>query len=312
MQTILGAGGAIGIPLASELRAFTNSIRLVGRSPKAVHPDDELLAGDVTDPAFVDRAIAGSSVVYVTVGFAYNLKVWRATWPPFLETVIRSCLRHGTRLVFFDNIYLYARHAVPFMTEESPIDPPSRKGQVRAGLHRMLMEAAEKQGLNVLIARAADFYGPDNKNSALSLMVAENLMKGKRAQAFGDIRKVHTYTYTPDAAKATALLGNTPDAFGQVWHVTTTRERLSNEDWIGLIARELGVDPSVQVVPPWMLRLLGIFVPVLREFPEMLYQYDQDYVFDSSKFEKHFGFTATPAEEGIRAMIGDLRKQAEA
>lgn len=311
-QTIIGSGGAIGIPLARELRAYTSGIRLVSRHPQRVNEADELIAGDVTDRDFLFKAIAGSEVVYLTVGFEYNLKVWQQTWPAFMKSVIDGCIRHGARLVFFDNMYLYARSAVPFMTEDAPIDPPSEKGKVRAAIYRLIMDEVEKNNLVALIARSADFYGPDNRNSALSLMVAQNLMKGKKAQAFGDIHKVHTYTYTPDAAKATAVLGNTPEAFDQVWHVPTTKERLTNNDWIALIAEELGTAPKVQTVPAWMIRLLGVFVPIMREFPEMLYQYDQDYIFDSSKIEKRFGLAATPPREGIRRMIEDLRQSPKA
>jgi nucleoside-diphosphate-sugar epimerase len=307
VQTIIGSGGSIGIPLARELRTYTDRIRLVSRHPQRVNPTDELVAGDVTDRDFLFKAIAGSEVVYVTVGFAYNLKTWQTTWPRFMRDVIDGCIRHGARLVFFDNMYLYARTSVPFMTEDSPIEPPSEKGKVRARIFDMLMDDINKNNVVALVARAADFYGPENANSALGLMVAENLLKGKKAQAFGDIGKIHTFTYTPDAAKATALLGNTPDAFNQVWHMPTTRDRLTMRNWIELIAQAIGTEPRVQTVPTWMMRLLGIFVPIMREFPEMLYQYEQDYVFDSGKIEKRFGLRATDPAEGVRAMIADLR-----
>jgi nucleoside-diphosphate-sugar epimerase len=123
----------------------------------------------------------------------------------------------------------------------------------------MIMEEVEKGQLTALIARAADFYGPDNKNSALSIMVADNLLKGKKAQAFGDLGKIHTYTYTPDAGKATALLGNTGDAYNQVWHLPTTKEKLSNRQWIELIAEELdgggenSGDIARDVALPWVI-----------------------------------------------------------
>jgi len=48
-----------------------------------------------------------------------------------------------------------------------------------------------------------------------------------------------------------------------------------------------------------MLRLIGLFVPVLREFPEMMYQYNNDYVFDSTKIEKAFAMEATSYKAGI-------------
>lgn len=303
LQTILGSGGSIGIPLARELKNYTNHIRLVSRNPKKINESDELFPADLTDASQVDRAIAGSAIVYVTVGFEYNLKVWQKTWPSFMQNVIQSCLKHQAKLVFFDNPYVYARTEVPFMTEESRIDPPSRKGAIRAQVRSMILEAVEKNNLEALIARSADFYGPDSKNGILNIMVYNNLAVGKKAQSFGNLNCVHTYTYVPDAAKAAALLGNTPDAYGQEWHVPTTKELLTQRDWIQLVARTLHVEPKIMQVPLWMVRLLSIFVPIMREFPEMLYQYEQDYVFDSSKFEKRFGFGATEPEEGVRAIM---------
>jgi nucleoside-diphosphate-sugar epimerase len=139
-------------------------------------------------------------------------------------------------------------------------------------------------------------------------MVATNLAKGKKAQAFGDIDKIHTYTYTPDAARATAILGNTPDAYNQVWHLPTTKDKLTNRQWIELIAEGLNTEAKVQNVSKLMIQILGLFVPIMREFPEMLYQYEQDYIFDSTKFEKRFGIFATKPADGVKSLIDDLRK----
>jgi nucleoside-diphosphate-sugar epimerase len=308
LQTILGSGGGIGVPLARELKNYTDRIRLVSRNPLKVNETDELFPADVSDPGQVEKAITGSDVVYVTIGFTYNLKVWQKTWPPFMKEVIRSCKKHNSRLVFFDNMYLYAKNNIPFMTEDVPAEPPSEKGKVRKIVRDMIMNEAEKKNLTALIARGADFYGPENKNSALTLMVASNLMKGKKAQVFGNPDKIHTYTYTPDAAKATALLGNTNDAYHQEWHVPTTREKLTSYGWIEMIAKELNLEPKVQKVPLWMINALGLFVPIMREFPEMLYQYEQDYILDSSKFEKRFGINATSPADGIKKMVAGLKK----
>jgi putative NADH-flavin reductase len=74
VQTILGSGGGIGVPLARELRNYTDQIRLVSRNPKKINDTDELFPSDLNDPNQVDKAIAGSNVVYVTIGFAYNWK----------------------------------------------------------------------------------------------------------------------------------------------------------------------------------------------------------------------------------------------
>jgi nucleoside-diphosphate-sugar epimerase len=306
-QTILGSGGGIGAPLAKELKNYTKDIRLVSRHPKKVNDGDELFQADLNDLSQIDKAIAGSEVVYVTVGFDYNIKVWKNTWPPFMKEVIASCIRHHSKLVFFDNVYMYDKKEIPAMTESSAINPPSEKGKVRRDLREMVIRAAEEKKLNALIARSADFYGPANRNSALTLMVADNLLKGKKAQVFGNPDKIHSFTFTPDAAKATAILGNTPDAFNQEWHVLTSKERLTTRQWIELIAKEINTEAGIQKVPALMVKLLGLFVPVMREFPEMLYQYEQDYFFDSSKFEKHFCLSATSPAEGVRQLVDSLK-----
>lgn len=56
-----------------------------------------------------------------------------------------------------------------------------------------------------------------------------------------------------------------------------------------------------------MIKILVLFIPVMKEFPEMIYQYDQDYFFDSTKFENRFGVIATSPEEGIRILIESLK-----
>ena len=307
MQTILGSGGAIGITLAKELKKYTNQIRLVSRNPKKVNETDQLFAANLNDLTQIDKAIAGSEVVYVVIGFEYKLSVWQKVWPQFLKAVINACKTHHAKLVFFDNIYMYDKSAIPHMTEDSSIHAPSKKGAVRQQLHEMIMDEVEKGSLTALIARSADFYGPDNKSSAFNMMIAENLLKGKKAQVFGNINKIHTYTYTPDAAKATALLGNTADAFNQVWHVPTTKEKITTQQWVQFTANELKVEPKIQIIPKWMIHILGLFIPVMKEFPEMLYQNEQDYFFDSTKFEKRFNITATAPKDGIHMLLETMK-----
>jgi nucleoside-diphosphate-sugar epimerase len=307
MQTIIGAGGGIGIPLVKELVKFTKQIRLVSRNPKKFNETDELFPADLSDLSQIDRVVAGSEVVYIVIGFEYNIQVWRKVWPPFLQAVIDACIKHQAKMVFLDNVYMYAESEIPYMTESATVQPSSKKGVVRKQLQDMILDAIKNQGLKALIARSADFYGPDNKNSSLNIMVVDNFKKGKKAQVFGDIDKIHTYTYTPDAAKAVALLGNTDDAYGQVWHLPTTKEKLTNRQWIQLIGDEMKVEPRVQPVPIWMLKMLGLFIPIMREFPEMIYQNDRDYVFDSSKFEKRFGLEAIAPKEGIKKLIESLK-----
>jgi nucleoside-diphosphate-sugar epimerase len=229
--------------------------------------------------------------------------VWRKNWPPLMEHIIAACSTYGTKLVFFDNVYMYDRNALSHMTEETPVRPSSKKGEVRARIARMLLDEVQTGKLTALIARSADFYGPNNQKSVLFETVYKNLRKGKKANWFGDANKKHACTYTPDAAKATALLGNTPDAYNQVWHLPTASNPPTGKEWVELFAHQMNLAPRHTVVPLFMLRVLGVFVPIMRELHEMAYQYDRDYVFDSSKFEKRFSFQPTPYGQGVKQCI---------
>lgn len=303
MQTILGANGAIGSSLAKELSAYTSNIRLVSRNPKKVNESDELFPADLSDPAQVDKAIAGSEVVYLVIGFEYSVKVWREKWPPLMRATIDACIRHKAKLVFFDNIYLYDISAIGHITEESPINPPSRKGQIRKEIAGMVMAEAASGRLTALIARAPDFYGPGINNSVLLELVYKNLLKGKKPNWFIDARKKHSFIYTPDAAKATAILGNTLDAYNQVWHLPTDPGELTGEEITAFFNKEMHTSKKLMTLPMFMLKLLGLFMPLMREMPEMMYQYDRDYIFDSSKFTKRFNFKPTTYQQGIRQVV---------
>jgi len=304
MQTILGSGGAIGIELAKALKAYTSEIRLVSRHPKKVNESDILMAADLLNPKHVYKAVKGSDVVYVTVGFPYYTKVWQDCWPKFIKNVIDACKEFNAKLVFFDNMYMYDPKYLDRMTEETPIKPPSKKGQVRAEVAQLIMDEVKADTLTALIARSADFYGPGIKTSS---MMNETIIKplriGGKANLLGSVNSKHSYTFTPDAGKATALLGNTADAYNQVWHLPTAAEPFTGAQWAWLVASELGVKPSYQRVNRYMVWILGFITPIMKEILEMMYQNKTDYIFDSSKFEKRFGIKPTPYHIGIKETI---------
>jgi len=303
MQTILGANGTIGSLLAKELRAYTDRIRLVSRDPKKTNDTDELFPADLSDPPQVDKAIEGSEVVYLLVGFDYKLKVWQDKWPKLMRATLDACIKHHAKLVFFDNVYLYDKSVIPHMTEDSQVNPPSNKGKVRQQIAEMMMNEIKNGKLKGLIARSADFYGPHNEKSVLQEMAYKNIKKGKSPMWMIDADKIHSFTYTPDAAKAVAILGNTADAYNQTWHMPTSSEKLTARQIIDLFNEEMGTSKKVKLMPIWMLKLLGIFVSILREMPEMMYQNDRDYYFDSSKFNKRFSFIPTSYEDGVKQTV---------
>lgn len=304
MQTILGAGGAIGNELAKALTHYTTDIRLVSRNPEKVNPGDQVLSADLTVSSEVTKAVEGSDIVYLTVGLPYKTKVWQTTWPGIMQNVIDACVTHGAKLVFFDNIYLYSGDNLDPITEKSRVDPPSKKGAVRAQLVKMIWDAVESKKLEAVIARCADFYGPKVEDvSLLTELVLTPLSDGKTANWLVNDKVKHAFTFTEDAGRATALLGNSPEAYGRAWHLPTAQNPPTGKEWVEMAAQELGVKPKYRVVSKGMVKFLGIFVPIMRSIQEMLYQYDKDYVFDSSDFEKTFSYSPTPYQKGLAKVV---------
>jgi nucleoside-diphosphate-sugar epimerase len=304
MQTILGAGGAIGKLLAKELLKYSPRVRLVSRTPVRVNENDELLAGSLLDPELTDHAVRGSDIVYLMAGLEYKAKVWEEQWPQIMENTIEACKKYDAKLVFFDNVYMYDKNALSNMTEDTRIDPCSRKGKVRARLDAMIMDEVKNGNLKAMIVRSADFYGPGVETSAVMETVYKNLKKGKKAMWMGDPSKIHSCTYVPDAAKATALLASEPECFNEVWHLPTYQGKITGKEWIQLFAKEMDKEPKYSVLSQGLINFLGIFNSMLRELGEMVYQFDRDYFFNSSKFNNRFPeFQVTSPEAGVKAVV---------
>lgn len=306
MQTILGSNGTIGTFLAKDLMQYTDKIRLVSRNPKKVNPNDELVSLNLLDAEKVVQAVKGSKVVYLTAGIVYKLKQWDKQWELIVRNAIYACKKADAKLVFFDNVYPYGK-VDGWMTEETPINPCSEKGKIRARLDEMIMYDVERGNLQATIARAADFYGPNTPLSFANVMVIENYLKGKKAQWMISENFKHSFTYTPDAARATALLGNTESAYNQVWHLPIDKNALTGKEFMELSASACGVKPNYTVLKKWMIQMAGMFNHNIKETVEMLYQVDSDYLFDSTKFDKAFDFKTTTYDEGIKETVDSYK-----
>lgn len=306
MQTILGSSGVIGKELAKSLTQYTNKIRLVSRNPKKVNQTDEVFTADLTKAAQTLKAVEGSEIAYLTVGIQYRASTWQQQWPVIMKNVIDACKAHNTKLVFFDNVYAYGK-VDGWMIEETPYKPVSKKGEVRKQITEMLMNEVEKGNIKAQIVRAADFYGPDTPLSLVTVTVFNNFNKGKKAQLFISDKFLHSYTYTPDAGNATAILGNTESAYNQIWHLPTNKNAMTGKQFVEAVAEAFSVEPKYMLLNNFMISLAGLFIPEVRESKEMMYQLDSDYLFDSTKFEKAFNLQSTDYKTGIKETVAWMK-----
>jgi nucleoside-diphosphate-sugar epimerase len=180
----------------------------------------------------------------------------------------------------------------------------SKKGKVRAEIAQNLLSEIQSENIEAMIVRSSDFYGPNIRNSVMFETVFLKLKEGKPAIWVGDPSTYHMMTYSPDAAKGTALLGNTPDAYQQVWHLPTAQEKVTGKQWVEMFAKELGKPAKFKAVPGKMVKLIGLFVSLFKELSDVMYQNERNYFFNCNKFMNRFpDFRITSPEEGVREVV---------
>jgi len=308
MHTILGAGGSVGKELVRVLVKGGKRVRLVGRNPKSADGSAETVSADISNLDQTINAVSGSAVVYLLVGLKYDLKIWGALWPPIMQNAIEACKRANARLIFFDNVYMYGQ-VNGVMTEQTPFNPCSKKGEIRAKVASVLLDEVKAGNLTALIARSADFYGPDARNSVPNILVFDKFDRGSKASWLVNDSVKHSLTFTPDAAKSLTFLAGNAESWNQTWHVPTMSNPPTGKEFIRMVANEFGVAPNYRVLTRPMIRLAGWFDPTIRESYEMLYQSEYDYIFDSTKFQKAFSFEPTSYAQGVRITSAAFKKE---
>ncbi len=306
MQTILGANGQIAEELTRELyRNFTKDIRLVSRNPKKIHDSDQLFPANLMDPLATENAVEGCDIAYLTVGLPMDSKLWEDQFPTMMQNVIEACKKHSAKLVFFDNTYMYAKTSA-VQTEESPFEAIGRKSTVRSKIAKMLLTEMEKGSIEAVICRAPEFYGPRKTQSITNTMVFENIQQNKKLKVPLTDNTRRTLIWTPDASRAMALIGNTPVAFNQTWHLPCDDARLTYKEMIELASKIYQQELSYSIVKMWQFKLGILFNKKLKELQELLPRYKYDNIFSSEKFKNRFpDFELTTYEKGITQIKND-------
>ncbi len=300
MQTILGANGQIGEELARELkRNFTSDIRIVSRKGTKVNDTDEVFSADLSIREKAIEAVKGSEIAYFTLGLPISSDLWEQQFPHILKNVIDACKVNGTKLVFFDNTYMYPQDD-SVLTEQTPFAPVGRKGKVRKAMAEMVLKEIQSGELEAVICRAPEFYGPGKTQSITNTLLFNNIKEGKKLKVPLSDTKKRSLIWTPDASRATALIGNTPDAFGQTWHLPVDESHPTYKEFIALTSNIYGREQKYSVMPKFLFKIGSLFNKRVKELLELLPRYEHDNVFDDTKFRKRFpDFEVTTYRQGI-------------
>jgi nucleoside-diphosphate-sugar epimerase len=306
LHVVLGTG-PLGLAVARHLAARGDRVRATNRTGRADLPEGvEVVGADVAVAADAKRACAGAAVVYHCANPPYAM--WSELHPPLMDAVIEGSAAAGSRLVFGDNLYAYGPVDGP-LTEDLPYLATGPNGRTRARIAETLMRAHESGRVRATIGRGSDFFGPHAHLSTVGDRVFARALEGKPAQVLGNPEVPHTATYIEDFARALVTLAERDEALGEVWHVPNA-ETVTARRFVQIVFGAAGHPPRLRPAPRWGIAMAALFNPTLRAVKEQLYQSEGPWVVDSSKFERAFGWRATPLPEAIRATVAWFRDHA--
>ncbi len=292
--------GPLGCSVAEELLKKNVTVRMYNRSGKANVPDGVKLGkADVTDPELCKDICSDAEVIFHCASPPYTS--WAQLFPSITYGIMNGAIAAGAKLVYGDNLYPYG---VPDskISEDLPYKTIGHKAKVRAEMAERLIEKHRQGDLEVVIGRASDFYGPRVLNSVLGERVFKNAIEGKTLGFFGNLDMPHTYTYIKDFAKGLVILSEHSNAYGKVWNIPSA-ETLTTRQLFALILKETKTNSPMKATPKFIINLLSIFNPIVKELKEVLPAYENPYVVDHSKFERMFGNHSTPHEKAISETV---------
>jgi len=307
LHIIFGGRGGAGEALALELYKQGQRVRVVNRSGTARLPKDiEVVRGNLLEPASLTDALRGATTLYHSANVPYAQ--WPQVLPGMLEGFIAAGKASGARLVYVDNLYMYGLNTQN-MNPNTPEQPNSRKGALRSKLGKKLLEVHRAGEVQATIARGSDFFGPGVDNALLDQKAFRNVLEGKSVMWTGRADVPHALTYTPDFARALVLLGECDEALGKAWTIPTDTA-LSGRQFLELAFKIAGKPAKLNVLPRPMVWLGGVFNPQIREFLEMLYQFERPFTVDGSSFAQTFRFAPTSHKVALEQTLESVRQTA--
>jgi len=306
LHVIFGTG-PVGLAVMEALLTQDKDVRVVNRSGRNANipAQVEVMTGDAINLDFARQAGAGATHIYNALNPSYDK--WLDLFPALQNGTIASAEANDATLIVMENLYMYGHTHDKPMTENTPYDAHTRKGKLRAEMHQTLLNAHNAGRIRFVSGRASDFVGPHVLDSALGDRVFKPALVGKAASIVGNADKLHTYSYVPDVGKALVTLGAHESALGQAWHIPSA-PAITTRAYIEKIFAETGHPPKISSAPKPILWLMGKFNPIINEVYEMVYEFEEDFVSDHSKYADAFGEDYTSIDEVVRETVAWYRQ----
>jgi dTDP-glucose 4,6-dehydratase len=257
VRTLLdGSGAGRGqISAVTVLDKLTYSGNRANLDPVAHDPRLTFVHGDICDAALVDELMPGHDAV---VHFAAESHVDRSIRgaAPFLvtnvigtQTMLDAAMRHKVgRFLHVSTDEVYGSIEDGSWTEEWPLSPNSPYSAAKAGSDLIALAYHRTHGLDVVVTRCSNNYGPYQFPEKVIPLFVTNLLDGQKVPLYGDGGNVRDWLHVADhcAGIQLALEGGRA---GHVYHIGGGTE-LTNKELTALLLDACGAGwDMVEEVP---------------------------------------------------------------
>ncbi|MEW2330652.1 dTDP-glucose 4,6-dehydratase [Micromonospora chersina] len=237
-RLLTGAEPDLAADTVTVLDAWTYAATEGALDPVRTDPRLRVVRGDIRDAALVDATVAGHDVV---VHFAAESHVDRsiAAAADFVttnvvgtQTLLDAALRHGVRrFVQVSTDEVYGSIATGAWTERAPLDPSSPYSASKAAGDLLALAYHRTHGLDVVVTRGANTYGPYQYPEKIIPLFVTNLLDGHDVPLYGDGGNVRDWLHVDDHCHGVAL-AQTRGRAGGIYHLGGGAE-LTNRDLTG-------------------------------------------------------------------------------
>ncbi len=307
---LFGASGSTGASVAAALEAAGERYRVVGRNRAALEdefgrrPLAEIAVWNPDDPASVQAAATGIDTIFYLVGVQYDHfelhpQIMRAT----LDGAIAAGVR---RIVLLAPVYSYGLPQSATVDESHPRDPQTFKGKMRKEQEDLVLAAHASGRIEGTLLRVPDFYGGDSKKSLVGDIFAA-AVKNRPAMVIGPIDRPHQYVYVPDIGPIVLALARDDRAYGRAWNFAGSGTITQREFATKVFAAAGAGKPKMIVFNKFMLQIVGLFDPTMRELVEMNYLQTDPVLLDDSALRALLpNLHVTSYDDGIAQILSTM------
>ena len=224
-----------------------------------------------------------------------------------MQKTLDGAIAEGVRRVLLiGTVYPYGTPQTAKVTEEHPRNPTTFKGKMRKEQEDVLLAADAAGKIEGVVLRLPDFYGPGVDKSFLD-GAFQAAAHGGTANMIGPIDTPHEFVYVPDVGPVALDLAAKSEARGRWWNLAgagvTTQRQMAE-----MAFAVTGESREIRVVGKTMLRVVGLFNPLMREMVEMHYLQTNPVLMDDSALSSLLGdIKKTSYEEGVRQSVEYLK-----